>query len=275
MKPTTSSRPRSVLHALLFVIEDHKQTSAGSQWSEKIAAVGNCRCCSSVCLRGPILPLNAVTLKPVASSPRELFHYTTAQGLLGMLQSNSLRATNALYMNDASERRHGNELLSVVLGENAKHARSPVFKSYSWAVETVAYVLSASSVCVFCLTAQRNQLSQWRAYAANGGYCIGFHTDGLRALLNRKRLVAGTYKSEGLYKVVYGATMQTRLFERAIRESFSRYTSSNRSPTRPHTAETPRTRSTLCSRPCPASASPASRRCSAGTQAAWGEPALS
>ena len=34
--------------------------------------------------------------------PVELLHYTSAEGLLNIINSNSLRATNALYLNDAT-----------------------------------------------------------------------------------------------------------------------------------------------------------------------------
>src|SRR5690349_18151259 len=41
----------------------------------------------------------------------ELFHYTTAGGLLGILQSNSVWATQATFCNDADETKHGLRLL--------------------------------------------------------------------------------------------------------------------------------------------------------------------
>jgi len=51
--------------------------------------------------------------------------------------------------------------------------------------------------------------------------------------------------------------------------------SSARSPTRPRTVEPPRTRSTSCCRPCPATAFPASRPRPAGTPAASRAPGRS
>src|SRR2546425_10912938 len=100
------------------------------------------------------------------SPERELFHYTTAQGLLVILESNSVRATNALYMNDASERQHGQDLLRKVLDEQQKRSRSPLFKAYCEATKAMVKGLNTGASYVFCLSSEGNQLSQWRAYAA-------------------------------------------------------------------------------------------------------------
>jgi len=159
----------------------------------------------------------------VVTSPKELFHYTTAQGLLGILESNSLRATDALYMNDASERQHGKELLHIVMTNEAKHSRSSVFKKYCEATELFVNQFPPFGAYVFCLTTHRNQLSQWRAYAANGGYSIGFHVDKLRTLLREKHLGGDLFKAEGLYKVIYHSNIQTELLKKAIQESFVMY----------------------------------------------------
>lgn len=50
----------------------------------------------------PILP---------EKEPSELFHYTTADGLLGILTKQNLWATDVLYLNDASEFRYADELI--------------------------------------------------------------------------------------------------------------------------------------------------------------------
>ena len=43
-----------------------------------------------------------------------LFHYPTQTGLLGIVETCQVRATNLLYLNDASELRHGFSLASDI-----------------------------------------------------------------------------------------------------------------------------------------------------------------
>jgi hypothetical protein len=45
----------------------------------------------------------AFTLHMVQPPPETLYHYTTQDGLLGIIQSRSLWATNVSYMNDSTE----------------------------------------------------------------------------------------------------------------------------------------------------------------------------
>ena len=52
--------------------------------------------------------------------PRELFHYTTVNGLLGILESKSLRATHAQFSNDSEEMTHGIELIGEQVEELEK-----------------------------------------------------------------------------------------------------------------------------------------------------------
>ena len=57
--------------------------------------------------------------------PRYLYHYTNAQGLLGMLQSNRIWATNSRFMNDPTEIAYATSLVreimeSVLLKEDTR-----------------------------------------------------------------------------------------------------------------------------------------------------------
>src|SRR2546423_10494745 len=53
-------------------------------------------------------------------SPRLLYHYTSADGLLGMLQGRQLWATNVRFMNDTSELAYGIRLVREVLQESSE-----------------------------------------------------------------------------------------------------------------------------------------------------------
>jgi hypothetical protein len=49
-----------------------------------------------------------------------LYHYTTAAGLMGIVQSRTLRATNAEFLNDAQELQFGRSRLRDALLERAE-----------------------------------------------------------------------------------------------------------------------------------------------------------
>jgi hypothetical protein len=123
-------------------------------------------------LRGtPILPDH---------EPTELFHYTTATGLLGILNSRTLWATEVPYLNDASEFRYAGELF-----DEAVSKLNPGTLSLSgWKrVLSIDGVLDSFACHVACFCEEGDLLSQWRAYGGNGtGYTLAFDVPKLRAL---------------------------------------------------------------------------------------------
>ncbi len=127
-----------------------------------------------------------------------LYHYTDQNGLLGIIQDRSIRATHLRYLNDTSE---GRIVFQVLLDELNRRVNSdammlsfgmePVKRSgkiecedeeiFSQGVSMLSWVTS-QDVFVTSFSEKGNLLSQWRAYAgASGGYSIGFSRSYLRA----------------------------------------------------------------------------------------------
>src|SRR5687767_12593532 len=52
---------------------------------------------------------------PVSNLPAELYHYTAAQGLLGILTSKSFWATDLNFQNDAMELKYASKLINEIL----------------------------------------------------------------------------------------------------------------------------------------------------------------
>ena len=107
--------------------------------------------------------------------PHRLFHYTTAEGLLGICSSKSLWMTDLQFMNDASEIQYSRALFTEVLeemssGNDAEHFLHVV----DLAKKLVKAGLQSLTIysCSFC--EEGNLLSQWRAYGSTGGYAIAF-----------------------------------------------------------------------------------------------------
>jgi len=89
------------------------------------------------------------------------------------------------YLNDSSEftlaLRLVQELLSQV-DELPDHLRHLVNDEFISVVRSVA-------VFVFSLTAQKDLLSQWRAYSSSGGYALGFSKEVLEAIVREDNAV--------------------------------------------------------------------------------------
>ena len=111
-----------------------------------------------------------------------LFHYTDANGLYGILNSNTLWATNIRFMNDYSEGSFGIRQVAHAITSLRGNLESRLFdpepldrdieELESW-MDSGPLSLENSGYYACCLTSKGDQLSQWRGYASNG-FCIEF-----------------------------------------------------------------------------------------------------
>ena len=110
-----------------------------------------------------------------------LYHYTTADGLKGIVENNEIWATSAYYMNDAAEILYGYRVLYLTL-ETWLKERNPALDSVSRGLAN-AFIRHfghdalerniVTPVYLTCFCEEPNLLSQWRAYGSSGGYNIG------------------------------------------------------------------------------------------------------
>lgn len=149
--------------------------------------------------------------KAVVEVYPELWHYTTALGLHGIIQSQQLWATNIFYLNDGEEFAgfFDRKLLQLLkdavkegVDEACKTAEGRKFIETNGGAEVVCNEipqkllapLRAATLCLdvyitsFCHThsefaTEDGLLSQWRGYGEDGGYAIVFDTQGLTDLL--------------------------------------------------------------------------------------------
>lgn len=111
--------------------------------------------------------------------PNCLYHYTNQDGLLGIIQSRKIWATNILYLNDSKEFKHSTQLIkkeiSSLFGSSKfNHKSFSVFLDRS-------KILKDYDVFVTSFSMKKDLLSQWRAYCPiNDGYSIGFDYNKLR-----------------------------------------------------------------------------------------------
>jgi len=110
-----------------------------------------------------------------AEVPRQLHHYTTLDGLLGITSSHSLWASDVRYMNDASELAYAAELISDVATEVISAFKSEVLQPVlpEWSRFASAFEFGRRPF-VACFCEEDDLLSQWRGYrAGETGYSLG------------------------------------------------------------------------------------------------------
>ncbi len=157
---------------------------------------------------------------PVGEMPERLYHYTDIHGLMGILESNSLWASAAYYLNDSSEIEYGCSLLLkelphwVELNKGSKRFAARILAILYGVFSHPHSKLSRSSnIYVACFCEGDNLLSQWRAYSQKGGYALGF-----RARMDLSMKPAGPYNLS-LGKVVYSEPWQFRRIRAVLREA--------------------------------------------------------
>ncbi len=160
---------------------------------------------SSVFLPETLAVFEGITRKPPL--PSTLYHYTTASGLLGILSSESLWATNARYLNDTSELLYGRELVSRVISTEVSALPEGHLKN--WLCEFVDLVHQAfetTETYITCFCERSDLLSQWRAYGSGRGFCLGFSAPRL-----------SHFVPNGLFRVEYDRAVQ----EQAVRDTLT------------------------------------------------------
>src|ERR687896_1827244 len=123
--------------------------------------------------------LHASALLPL----RTLYHYTTQAGLLGILTSKSIWASEIQFLNDTTEFRTALDAVGTELGTRLNDLDSKEARVRGEAIFREFTVLEETSVFVLALTEKGDDLSQWRAYGGtHSGFALGFDIDKLTTL---------------------------------------------------------------------------------------------
>jgi hypothetical protein len=123
------------------------------------------------------------SIDPLADTEM-LYHYTDADGLLGIVGNDCLRFTAAAYLNDKREILHGLEVVRGVLGELQSGESFTVIRETYESTLKQTEPLAATDFYVCAFSGSADVKSQWVDYAARGyGYAIGFERDSLVSLV--------------------------------------------------------------------------------------------
>lgn len=99
------------------------------------------------------------------------YHYTSQQGLIGILKNREIWATHIQYLNDSSEFQYAVKLAKDML----KNRNDAIGRDLSKLVEELFLDPKIPDIFVTSFSALQDDLGQWRAYCPKlGGFNIGF-----------------------------------------------------------------------------------------------------
>jgi len=125
--------------------------------------------------------------------PTILYHYTSQDGLLGILNDSKIWATNILYLNDEAEFIYSANLIESDIKTTIKSLNAPVTKRTKKIFEEMldqSWILEHFQIFVCSFSANGNLLSQWRGYCPdNNGFSIGFDYFQLQEIIKSQEFV--------------------------------------------------------------------------------------
>lgn len=135
-------------------------------------------------------------------TPVKLYHYTTTDGVMGILQNRTLFASNALFLNDSSELHYGRKLICAALEQSTvfNEFQTVLYQGFGFSENDLIRRIicetdsvPVNDVYVSCFTTESDLLSQWRGYANNAGIRIGFNREKLTDVLEHVYLAEVNY----------------------------------------------------------------------------------
>ena len=142
--------------------------------------------------------------------PKEtLYHYTTFTGLVGIINSQVLWASDIRYMNDSAELKHSADLIRMEITHRiaAGHAKPNLLNQFlEWVTHRITngHMLFATS-----FRSNGNLLSQWRGYSKMGkGVSLGFNPNYILGCAREQSFQIG--------KCIYDLSDQRRLIKQVV-----------------------------------------------------------
>lgn len=122
-----------------------------------------------------------MTISDIANSlyttePDTVFwHYTSLSGIKGIVDSKTIYATDARFLNDASELNHLRDLLTYEINQRLRN-HPPSERMLLQLKEWISHRVGSGGILfIASFSANGNLLSQWRGYCPSGkGVCIAF-----------------------------------------------------------------------------------------------------
>src|SRR5690554_4653591 len=156
-------------------------------------------------------------IKPIidqlfADSPDEtLYHYTSFRGLMGIVNSGVIWASDIRYMNDAAELRHTVDLVREEVSRRIREGHPHAAALNAFADWVRHRITNGHMQFAASFRANGNLLSQWRGYSVPGkGVSIGIAPQHLAASVQRQGWRIG--------RCVYDSALQQQLVAQVLNQ---------------------------------------------------------
>lgn len=154
--------------------------------------------------------IKSITQKLYSDIPEEtLYHYTSFKGLLGIVDSGVLWASDVRYMNDSAEMKHTADLIRTDVVSRIAGGH-PLPKLLNQFMDWVAYRITQGHMLFGAsFRSNGNLLSQWRSYSSLGkGVSIGFNPEHILQCAISQAFQVG--------KCIYEPTRQAKLIAQVV-----------------------------------------------------------
>ncbi|MDB5288379.1 MAG: hypothetical protein JWR05_3328 [Mucilaginibacter sp.] len=136
-----------------------------------------------------------------------VYHYTSFESFQKIITTESLIATNVLYLNDTNEFKYGIDMFEFSLEEILKKKKTS--KLIISIIEDIYNKIHESNISdnyVTCFSAEKDQLSQWQAYGDSGrGVAIGFKVTSLSRCFQYHAV--GAWVEYDIYRMMNNITL--------------------------------------------------------------------
>jgi hypothetical protein len=176
----------------------------------------------------------------VESETTDLWHYTDAAGLIGIIESHSLWATSLSSLNDSAEYKHGRDLLERLL-ERVIDSRfiHPLQKEYIKGVVAISdHTARRPGLFVVSASIASNSLAQWRSYGGFQGHAVLLDPKARLSVLSRqpREHTVDTIPHEWR-RVIYDPQAQAKLIAECLGYMAWLAPTDGRSPSRQNEAD--------------------------------------
>jgi hypothetical protein len=111
-----------------------------------------------------------------------IYHYTNISGLIGIITSHTIWASDCRFLNDGTELTYAQELFLKEVNKLKLPAEEENIRQGGGGYNIADLSHKSSRVFISCFCEDGDLLSQWRGYGVDQGYAIGFDIEQLRAL---------------------------------------------------------------------------------------------
>lgn len=149
---------------------------------------------------------------------KKLYHYTSKENFLKIIENKSLFATDIRFLNDGMEANMVSKILNKLLNED-KEIKETLKKDKFYITEFYESFKGVGTY-IFSFSGKSDDLNQWRCYASNAtGICIEFNSDKLLCCLNHRECQENSiHPNVELKKCIYDFEEQKTIIKNLIRD---------------------------------------------------------